>query len=65
MREPDKLEADEQSRLQALLDRCPELNALAGHVRAFAEMIREMRGDRLEQWMDAVPADDVSGCTPS
>ena len=55
MREPDKLEADEQSRLQALLDRCPELNALAGHVRAFAEMIREMRGDRLQQWMDAVP----------
>ena len=23
-------------------------------------MIREMRGDRLQQWMDADPADDVS-----
>jgi hypothetical protein len=40
MREPGKLNDDEQNRLQALLDRCPELNALAGHVSAFAEMIR-------------------------
>jgi transposase len=59
MREPGKLKADERSRLEALLDRCPELNALAGHVRAFAEMIRELRGDRLRQWMDAVQADDL------
>ena len=59
MREPSKLKADERTRLEALLDRCPELNALAGHVRAFAEMIRELRGDRLQQWMDAVQADDL------
>jgi transposase len=59
MREPSKLKADEQVRLQTLLDRCPELNALAGHVRAFAEMIRELRGDRLQEWMDGVQADDL------
>ncbi len=59
MREPGKLDADEQVRLQALLDRCPELNALAGHVRAFAQMIRGLRGDRLQEWMDEVQADDL------
>ncbi len=59
MREPGKLKADEQVRLQALLDRCPELNALAGHVRAFAEMIRKLRGDRLQEWMEEVQADDL------
>jgi transposase len=59
MREPGKLEADEQVRLQALLDRCPELNALAGHVRAFAEVIRELRGGQLQGWMDEVQADDL------
>jgi hypothetical protein len=47
------------ARLQALLDRCPELNALAGHVRAFAEMIRELRGDHLQEWMDEVQAENL------
>src|SRR5437660_3273525 len=47
MRDPERLNPDERCRLTALLDRCPELNALAGHVRVFAEMIRELCGDRL------------------
>lgn len=34
MRDPEKLNPDERCRLQALLDRCPELNAQAGHVLA-------------------------------
>lgn len=59
MRKPGKLKADEQARFEALLDRCPELNALARHVRAFAEMICELGGDRLPPWMDAVQADDL------
>jgi transposase len=59
MRDPKKLDPDDQCRLQALLDRCPELNALAGHVRAFAEMIGELRGDRLDEWTDKVEADDL------
>jgi hypothetical protein len=32
---------------------------LAGHVRAFAEMMRDLRGDRLGLWMDDVQADDL------
>ncbi len=59
MREPGKLKADEQVRLQALLDRCTELNALAGHVRTFAEMIRDLSGDHLQEWMDQVQADNL------
>jgi transposase len=59
MQKPTSLEADEQESLQRVLDRCPELNALAGHVRAFAEMMRDLRGDRLVQWMDSVQADDL------
>jgi transposase len=59
MQKPTSLEADEQESLQRVLDRCPELNALAGHVRAFAEMMRDLRGDRLVQWMDDVQADDL------
>ncbi|HKW70922.1 MAG TPA: ISL3 family transposase [Candidatus Dormibacteraeota bacterium] len=59
MRAPDKLKADEQRRLQSLFDRCPELNAVSGHVRSFAGMIRELGGDRLQEWMDAVEADDL------
>jgi hypothetical protein len=54
MRNPKKLDPDERCRLQALLDRCSELNALAGHVRAFAEMIGELRGDRLDEWMERI-----------
>jgi transposase len=59
MRDPAKLDPDEQYRLHALLDRCPELNALAGHVRVFAEMIGGLRGDRLDEWMEKVEADDL------
>jgi transposase len=59
MQEPTSLEADEHESLRRVLDRCPELNALAGHVRDFAEMMRDLRGDRLVQWMDGVQADDL------
>jgi transposase len=59
MRDPERLNPDERCRLQTLLDRCPELNALVGHVRAFAEMIRELRGDRLDEWLGRVEADDL------
>jgi hypothetical protein len=59
MREPTSLETDERESLQRVLDRCPELNALAGHVRGFADMMRDLRGDRLAQWMDDVQADDL------
>jgi transposase len=59
MQKPTNVETGEQESLQRLLDRCPELNALAGHVRAFAEMMRDLRGDGLEEWMNGVQADDL------
>ena len=35
-RRPDTLTEDERPRLEAILDRCPELQAASGQVRAFA-----------------------------
>ncbi|MGW4125651.1 transposase [Nocardia sp. NPDC004711] len=42
-----------------MLTSSPELTALAGHIRAFATMMRQLRGRELEQWMNAVDADDL------
>jgi transposase len=50
-RRPDTLTEDEKPRLQAILDRCPELQAASGQVRAFAAMITELTGQDLPQWM--------------
>ncbi len=59
---PDHLQAGEQAQLQAILARCPHLDALAGHVTAFAEMVTARTGSRdLEAWLTAVEADDQSG----
>ncbi|WP_243740752.1 transposase [Streptomyces sp. 8K308] len=41
--------------------RCPDLDALTGHVRSFAEMLTERQGHRLPQWLDAVRRDDLPG----
>ena len=59
---PDHLRADEQAQLQAIRARCPHIDALAGHVTAFAEMMTARTGSRdLEAWLAAVEADDRSG----
>ena len=50
-RRPDTLTEDEKPRLTAILDRCPELQAASGQVRAFAAMITELTGQDLPQWM--------------
>src|SRR4051812_30476661 len=52
-RRPDTLTEDEKPRLKAILDRCPELQAASGQVRAFATMITELTGQELPQWMAA------------
>jgi transposase len=52
-RRPDTLTEDEKLRLKAILDRCPELQAASGQVRAFAVMITELTGQNLPQWMAA------------
>ena len=59
---PDHLQADEQAQLAAIRARCPHIDALAGHVTAFAEMMTARTGSRdLEAWLAAVEADDQAG----
>ncbi|MEE2059114.1 transposase [Rhodococcus artemisiae] len=40
-------------------DACPQLAAVRRHVGAFAVMMRDRRGDRLQDWIDRVRADDL------
>ena len=54
MTDPEALNEDKQTRLKAVLTNCPELESLAAHVRGFATMLTELRGDRLRDWLDAV-----------
>ncbi|MGW2101545.1 ISL3 family transposase [Streptomyces olivaceoviridis] len=57
---PETLTEIEQLPLKAVLANCPELDALTGHVRSFAQMLTERQGERLPQWLDAVRQDDLS-----
>jgi hypothetical protein len=50
-RRPGTLTEDEQPRIKAILNRCPELQAASDQVRAFAAMITELTGQDLPQWM--------------
>ncbi len=52
------LDADEQAQLAKLREHCPHLDALAGHVAAFADMLTGRHGERLNEWIAAVKADD-------
>jgi transposase len=59
---PDHLQPDEQAQIQAIRARCPHIDALAGHVTAFAEMTTARTGSRdLEAWLAAAEADDQAG----
>jgi len=59
---PDHLQADEQAQLDAIRARCPHIDALAGHVTAFAQMMTARTGSRdLEAWLAAIEADDQAG----
>jgi hypothetical protein len=42
----------------------PELQAVAGHVRDFADLMNKHRGDRLPDWMLRVQATTCLPCTP-
>jgi transposase len=50
-RRPTSLDADEKVKLKGLLTRCPELDAVAECVRAFAEMMNDKRGAELNNWL--------------
>ena len=46
---------------QTVLERCAELRAAAGHVRAFGELLTRLRGQELPGWIAAVRADGLPG----
>ena len=57
---PDHLDSDDQARLAAVKASCPHLDALAGHIRTFAEMMTRRQGLLgLEGWLTAVEASDL------
>jgi transposase len=58
LRHPDRLDADDQVKLKEVRAACPHLDALAGHITAFAEILTGRHGDRLDAWITAVEADD-------
>jgi transposase len=60
-RHPDTLTEEEKPLLKAILDRCPELQAASGQVRAFAAMITELSGENLPQWMAAARTAGLPG----
>jgi transposase len=56
---PDHLQSDEQAQLAGIRAQCPHIDALAGHVTAFAEMMANLTGSSaLDGWLAAVEADD-------
>jgi transposase len=55
---PATLDVGEQAQLTAILARCPHLDALAGHLRTFAEMMTSLQGQHLPEWLAKVDADD-------
>ncbi|MGV9249385.1 transposase [Streptomyces sp. NPDC003710] len=55
----DTLPKSERPKLKSFLAGCPELVALTGHVRACEEMLTQLQGDQLPQWIKAVRADDL------
>ena len=56
--DPDHLGDDEKDKLAQARERCPHLDALAGHVTEFAKILTGLHGDRLHDWITAVEADD-------
>jgi transposase len=56
---PDRPGPGDQARLAEIRAACPHLDALAGHVRGFAEMMTRRQGLlALEDWLSRVEADD-------
>lgn len=53
---PDALPEGDRLHLKSALSNCPELTALAEHVRSFAHMLTHLQGDRLPAWIEAASA---------
>jgi transposase len=59
LRHPDSLDVDEQLKLKQVLARCPDLDAVAGHITAFAEIMCKLGGGRLGDWIAKVEDDQL------
>jgi transposase len=59
MTDPQRLKPGNAVQLKQILTRCPELEATARHVAAFADMMCRLRGERLTAWMAAIDADGL------
>ncbi|MEU7260438.1 transposase [Streptomyces rimosus] len=55
MADPGRLREETASDLRQIRTTCPEL-AATGHVRGFAAIMRERRGDRLPEWISSAAA---------
>lgn len=53
------LTGEEQATLADIEQRCPQLAAVARHVTAFAEIMLNLHGSKLADWITAVEADDL------
>ncbi len=60
LRHPDTLDPDEQIKLKEVRAQCRHLDAVAGHVTGFAEMLTGRHGERLDSWIANVEASDLS-----
>ncbi|MFM9700910.1 hypothetical protein [Streptomyces europaeiscabiei] len=58
MTDPGKLTVHDAADLKEIRTSCPELDAVTHHVRDFAAVMRDLRGDQLPAWMERVLADD-------
>lgn len=59
MSDPDHLASGSALTLKETLVRCPELEATRKHVGTFANMIQNLGGNRLPEWIEQVRADGL------
>lgn len=64
MTNPGSLPNEDALSLKEVRAGCPELDAITDHVRDFAEMMRDLRGDQLPQWMARVEHDPLPALAP-
>ena len=55
---PDNLKDEEKGKLAQARERCPQLDALAGHVAEFAKILTGRHGGHLDDWIATAEADD-------
>nr|WP_161981763.1 ISL3 family transposase [Streptomyces sp. TM32] len=59
MTHPERLRPDEAVGIKEIRAACPELDATVDHVRAFAGLMHEHRGEDLPAWIASVDQDDL------